>query len=57
MTFSIRNFEIEIGGMDYGFTFMIIGMDFLTKAGAKIDLEHWKSNLPIQFRAEDSSHG
>jgi predicted aspartyl protease len=45
-TFSIRNFEIEIGGMDYGFDIQgIVGMDFLTKAGAKIDL----GNLEIEF--------
>ncbi|MEK6754479.1 MAG: retropepsin-like aspartic protease [Chloroflexota bacterium] len=45
-TFSIRNFEIEIGGMDYGFDIQgIIGMDFLTKAGAKIDL----GTLEIEF--------
>jgi predicted aspartyl protease len=45
-TFSIRNFEIEIGGMDYGFDIQgIIGMDFLTKAGAKIDL----GKLEIEF--------
>lgn len=39
-TFSIRQFEIEIGGMDYGFDIQgILGMDFLVSAGAIIDLE------------------
>jgi predicted aspartyl protease len=39
-TFTIKQFEIEIGGMDYGFDIQgILGMDFLISAGAKIDLE------------------
>jgi len=39
-TFTIKQFEIEIGGMDYGFNIQgILGMDFLISAGAKIDLE------------------
>lgn len=33
----MKNFEIEIGGMDYGID--ILGMDFLVSAGAKLDLE------------------
>ncbi len=35
----IQNFEIEIGGMDYGFDINgILGMDFLSHSGAAIDL-------------------
>ena len=35
----IANFEIEVGAMDYGFEMDgIIGMDFLIKTGAVIDL-------------------
>jgi len=44
--FSIKRFEVEIGGMDYGFDIQgILGMDFLTSARAKIDLE----SLEITF--------
>jgi len=33
------NFEFEVGGMDYGFEIGgILGMDFLRRAGAAIDL-------------------
>jgi hypothetical protein len=36
----VRDFEIEVGAMDYGFEMNgIIGMDFLIKTGAVIDLE------------------
>ncbi len=36
---SITDFEIEVGGMDYGFEINgILGMDFLTRAGAIINL-------------------
>ena len=35
----VTDFEIEVGGMDYGFEIDgIIGMDFLTQVGAVIDL-------------------
>jgi hypothetical protein len=35
----LDNFEVEIGGMDYGFAISgILGMDFLTKTGALINL-------------------
>ncbi|MFN2241098.1 MAG: retropepsin-like aspartic protease [Anaerolineae bacterium] len=35
----IAGFEIEVGGMDYGFEIQgILGMDFLTQAGAIINL-------------------
>jgi len=44
--FTIKQFEIEIGGMDYGFNIQgILGMDFLISAGAKIDL----AKLEIEF--------
>jgi len=36
----VEGFEIEVGLMDYGFEIDgIIGMDFLTKVGAIVDLE------------------
>jgi hypothetical protein len=36
---SIEDFEIEVGGMDYGFEINgILGMDYLMKAGAIINL-------------------
>jgi predicted aspartyl protease len=36
---SIENFEVEIGGMDYGFNINgILGMDFLLQSGAIINL-------------------
>ncbi len=39
-TYSMKNFKIEIGGMDYGIDIQgILGMDFLVSAGAKLDLE------------------
>jgi len=35
----VNDFEIEVGGMNYGFEIDgIIGMDFLTQVGAVIDL-------------------
>jgi predicted aspartyl protease len=35
----VADFEVEVGGMDYGFTINgILGMDFLTRTGARIDL-------------------
>ena len=35
----LSSFEIEIGGMDYGFGIVgILGMDFLRQAGAVMDL-------------------
>jgi len=35
----VRDFEVEIGAMDYGFQIEgIVGMDFLMQAGAIIDL-------------------
>jgi hypothetical protein len=39
-------FEIEVGGMDYGFDIRgILGMDFLRQAGAILDLKA----LTIEF--------
>lgn len=38
-TKSMQHFEVEIGGMDYGFALKgILGMDFLLQTGAVIDL-------------------
>jgi len=43
---SISDFEIEVGGMDYGFNINgILGMDFLTVAGAMIDLGELTLNV------------
>lgn len=43
---SLPNFEIEIGGMDYGFKIHgILGMDFLIESGAIINLK----KMQIQF--------
>ena len=43
---SLSNFRIEVGGMDYGFEINgILGMDFLTQAGAVINLRE----LQIEF--------
>lgn len=39
----VNDFEIEVGAMDYGFHFEldgIVGMDFLTRVHAVIDLHH-----------------
>jgi len=37
--FKVADFEIEVGGMDYGFEIKgILGMDFLKASGAIIDL-------------------
>ena len=42
----VKQFEIEIGGMDYGFEINgIVGMDFLTGVGAIINLK----DLRIDF--------
>lgn len=36
----IRGFKLDVGGMDYGFDINgILGMDFLTAAGAMINLK------------------
>ena len=45
----LANFEIEVGGMDYGFDINgILGMDFLTQAGAIINLR----TMEITFTAK-----
>lgn len=45
----IDNFRIEIGAMDYGFEIDgIIGMDFLTRIEAVIDLMHLEINLQMK---------
>ena len=47
-TQTITDFEIEVGGMNYGFNIDgILGMDFLTRAGAIINLH----NLTLEFEA------
>ena len=46
----LENFEIEVGGMDYGFDIQgILGMDFLKQAGAILNL----AEMTIEF--SDSS--
>ncbi|MGD9317948.1 MAG: retropepsin-like aspartic protease [Anaerolineae bacterium] len=43
----IADFEIEVGGMDYGFEIQgILGMDFLLQAGAIIDLGELNLRFP-----------
>ncbi len=38
--FSVKDFEIEVGAMDYGFGIEgIVGMDFLLQIGAIVDLD------------------
>jgi hypothetical protein len=45
----VPSFEIEVGGMDYGFPVNgILGMDFLNKTGAIINLR----DLQIEFAGE-----
>ncbi|MBI3762536.1 MAG: retropepsin-like domain-containing protein [Chloroflexi bacterium] len=45
-TRGLENFEIEVGGMDYGFAiYGILGMDFLTRTGAVINLR----DLTLEF--------
>ena len=53
-TFSVRQFDFEVGGMDYGFNIQgILGMDFLTSVGARIDL----AKLEIKFSNLRGFHG
>lgn len=43
---TIEDFDLEVGGMDYGFDINgILGMDFLTAAGAIINLK----NMRLEF--------
>jgi predicted aspartyl protease len=45
----ITDFEVEVGGMDYGFEIQgILGMDFLLQAGAIINLR----DLSLEFPSE-----
>jgi hypothetical protein len=42
----VTNFEIEVGGMDYGFEINgILGMDFLLRTGAIVNLHDLKLEL------------
>lgn len=44
---SVPDFELEIGGMDYGFEIQgIVGMDFLRQTGAIVDL----GAMTLEFR-------
>jgi predicted aspartyl protease len=48
-THALTEFEIEVGSMNYGFDLNgILGMDFLTRAGAIINL----CELTLEFDAE-----
>lgn len=48
----VPGFEIEVGGMDYGFEINgILGMDFLLRAGAVLNLRE----LSLEF-SDESSH-
>jgi predicted aspartyl protease len=43
----VEQFEVEIGGMDYGFEINgILGMDLLTRVGAIINLDRLQLELP-----------
>ena len=43
----LKEFEIEVGGMDYGYEIKgILGMDFLTHAGALINLKDLTMGFP-----------
>ena len=45
----LSGFEVEIGGMDYGFDIHgILGMDFLTRVGAIINF--WKMSITFESR-------
>jgi predicted aspartyl protease len=44
---AVEQFEVEIGGMDYGFEINgILGMDFLTRTGAIINLHRLQIEFP-----------
>jgi len=44
---AVEQFEVEIGGMDYGFEINgILGMDFLTHTGAIINLHQLQLEFP-----------
>ena len=45
----VENFEIEVGAMDYGFQVEgIVGLDFLLKTGAIIDLARLEMRKDVQ---------
>jgi hypothetical protein len=45
---AVNNFEIEVGGMNYGFDIDgILGMDFLTRAGAIINLRDLRLDFAL----------
>jgi predicted aspartyl protease len=45
----VPNFQIEVGGMDYGFEIQgILGMDFLTQARAILDLDKLEMSFAEQ---------
>jgi len=45
----VTDFEVKVGGMDYGFEIQgILGMDFLLQAGAIINLR----DLSLEFPSE-----
>lgn len=49
-SFTLANFDVEFGKMDYGFEINgILGMDFLTQAGAMINLQ----DMVLEFRNEN----
>jgi len=44
---AVEQFEVEIGGMDYGFEIDgILGMDFLMRTGAIINLHRLQLEFP-----------
>ena len=48
----ILDFEIEVGAMDYGFPADgILGLDYLLRTGALIDLRRYELRLSDPFRA------
>ena len=45
----VEDFDVEVGGMDYGFEIDgIIGTDFLTRSGAIIDMGRCELEFPIR---------
>ena len=47
---SIPDFEIEVGGMDYGFEINgTLGMDFLIAAGAIINLHDMRIEFSVLY--------
>ncbi len=45
---NVSDFDVEIGGMDYGFEINgILGMDFLRRAGAIINLRELRIDFTI----------